>query len=184
MNNMDLPLWRQRLKASQSKEGKLASNRWIQIANVSKNNQPRVRTVVFRGWLDNSTMLIYTDKRSQKYIDLETNNNVEVLWLFFKNKSQYRFKGKVYELQDNDKYWNNLLDRSKDQWFWPTPGREIDQNHTIPSMSNTNTVSKPYNFSVLKIKINEVDLLKLEKPFHKRYVWKKIDNWKCIEVNP
>ena len=87
-------------------------------------------------------------------------------------------------MEDNDKYWNNLLDRSKDQWFWPTPGREIDQNHTIPSMSNSNKVSKPYNFSVLKIKINEVDLLKLEKPFHKRYVWKKIDNWKCLEVNP
>ena len=83
MNNMDLPLWRQRLKASQSKEVKLASNRWIQIANVSKNNQPRVRTVVFRGWLDNNTMLIFTDKRSQKYGDLGTNNKVEVLWLFF-----------------------------------------------------------------------------------------------------
>ena len=71
MNNMDLPLWRQKLKASQSREGKLTSNRWIQIANVSKNNQPRVRTVVFRGWLDNTTMLIYTDKRSEKYKDFD-----------------------------------------------------------------------------------------------------------------
>ena len=52
----------------------------------------------------------------------------------------------------------------------------------IENYNNINT--KPNNFSVLKIKINEVDLLKLEKPFHKRYIWKKIDNWKCIEVNP
>jgi len=182
MNNIDLPLWRLRLKASQSKEGKLASNRWIQLANVSKNNQPRVRTVVFRGWLDNSTMLIYTDKRSEKYIDLETNNNIEVLWLFFKTKSQYRFKGKVYELDDNDKYWDNLLDRSKDQWFWPSPGKKIDQNNTISPINKT--LLKPNNFSVLKININEVDLLKLEKPLHKRFIWKKIDNWRCIEVNP
>ena len=182
MNNMDLPLWRQRLKASQSKEGKIASNRWIQIANVSKNNQPRVRTVVFRGWLDDSTMLIYTDKRSEKYVDLESNNNIEVLWLFFKTKSQYRFKGKVYELEDNDKYWNNLFDRSKVQWFWPSPGKRIDKKNTISSIDNT--FSKPNNFSVLKIKIHEVDLLKLEKPLHRRYIWKKIDNWKCIEVNP
>ena len=171
MNNSDLPLWRQRLKASHSKEGKLASNRWIQLANVSKNNQPRVRTVVFRGWLDNSTMLIYTDKRSEKYIDLESNNNIEVLWLFFKTKSQYRFKGKVYELDDNDKYWDNLLDRSKDQWFWPSPGKKIDNNNTISSIDNR--LLKPNNFSVLKININEVDLLKLEKPLHKRYIWKK-----------
>ena len=182
MNNMDLPLWRQKLKASQSREGKLKSNRWIQIANVSKNNQPRVRTVVFRGWLNNSTMLIFTDKRSQKYVDLETNNNIEVLWLFFKTKSQYRFKGKVYELIDDDKYWDNLVDRSKEQWFWPSPKAKINQKNTISSKDNI--LSKPNNFSVLQIKINEVDLLKLEKPLHKRYIWKKIDDWKCIEVNP
>ena len=182
MNNIDSPLWRQRLKASQSKEGKLASNRWIQLANVSKNNQPRVRTVVFRGWLDNSTMLIYTDKRSQKYVDLETNNNVEVLWLFFKTKSQYRFKGIVSELKDNNKYWENLFDRSKEQWFWPYPGKKIDENEHTPSIDNK--LSKPNNFSVLKIKINEVDLLKLENPLHKRYLWKKNNDWKCIEVYP
>ena len=182
MNNMELPLWRQRLKSSQSKEGKLASNRWIQLANVSKNNHPRLRTVVFRGWLDNSTMLIYTDKRSEKYIDLKSNNNIEVLWLFFKTKSQYRFKGKVYELEDNDKYWDNLFDRSKDQWFWPSPGEEIDKKDKASSIDNK--LLKPNNFSVLKIKINEVDLLKLEKPLHKRFIWKEIDEWRCIEVNP
>ena len=179
---MDFPLWRQRLKASQSKEGNLASNRWIQLANVSENNQPRVRTVVFRGWLDNSTMLIYTDKRSQKYEDLKTNNNIEVLWLFFKTKSQYRFKGEVFELEDNNNYWDNLSERSKNQWFWPSPGKKIDKKYEISSINNK--FSKPNNFSVLKIKINEVDLLKLEKPLHKRYIWKKIDDWKCIEVNP
>ena len=182
MNNKHLPLWRQRLKASQSKEGKLASNRWIQLATVSKYNQPRVRTVVFRGWLDNSTMMIYTDKRSEKYIDIESNNNIEVLWLFFKTKSQYRFKGKVYELEDNDKYWDNLFDRSKDQWFWPSPGKEIDKKDNPSSLDNT--LLKPSNFSVLKIKINEVDLLKLEKPLHKRFIWKAINEWRCIEVNP
>jgi len=179
---MDFPLWRQRLKASQSKEGNLVSNRWIQLANVSENNQPRVRTVVFRGWLDNSTMLIYTDKRSEKYEDLKNNDNIEVLWLFFRTKSQYRFKGRISELKDNDKYWDNLFNRSKDQWFWPSPGKVIDQKNDISLIDNK--LAKPNNFSVLKIKINEVDLLKLEKPLHKRYIWKEIDNWKCIEVNP
>ena len=182
MNNRELPLWRQSLKASQSKEGKLASNRWVQIANVSKNNQPRVRTVVFRGWLDNSTMLIYTDKRSQKYVDLETNNNIEVLWLFFKTKSQYRFKGKVYKLEDDYQYWDNLLEKSKTTWFWPHPGKKINKNKIIPTTDIP--LHKPNNFSVLKIYINEVDLLKLENPIHKRFIWKRINNWECIEVNP
>ena len=77
---------------------------------------------------------------------------------------------------------DNLLDRSKDQWFWPSPGKKIDQNNTISPINKT--LLKPNNFSVLKININEVDLLKLEKPLHKRFIWKKIDNWRCIEVNP
>ena len=101
---------------------------------------------------------------------------------FFKTKSQYRFKGKVYELEDNNKYWDNLFDNSKHQWFWPFPGKEIYQKNNISSLDNT--LSKPTNFCVLRIKINEVDLLKLEKPLHKRYIWKKNDDWKCIEVNP
>ena len=127
-------------------------------------------------------MLIYTDKRSEKYEDLKNNDNIEVLWLFFRTKSQYRFKGRVSELKDNDKYWDNLFNRSKDQWFWPSPGKVIDQKNDISLIDNK--LAKPNNFSVLKIKINEVDLLKLEKPLHKRYIWKEIDNWKCIEVNP
>ena len=178
----NLPMWRQKLKASQSKESKIASNRWIQIANVSRNNLPRVRTVVFRGWLNNNTMLIYTDKRSEKFKDLEFNNNIEVLWLFLKSKSQFRFKGKVYKLDNDDKYWNNLFGESKKSWFWPSSRESLDKKKTQISLKDT--LTKPDNFSVLRIKIEEVDLLKLEQPFHKRYIWKKIDNWKCVEVNP
>ena len=182
MNNISLPYWRQRLKASQSKEGKLASNRWIQIANISSNNKPRVRTVVFRGWLDNDTMLIYTDKRTEKFKDLEINNNIEILWLFFKSKSQYRFKGEAYKIDNDDKYWNNLSKKTKIPWFWPDPGKKLDQRENLISVNNN--FSKPNNFSVLKIKINEVELLKLENPIHKRFIWKRINNWECTEVNP
>jgi len=178
----NLPMWRQKLKASQSKESKIASNRWIQIANVSRNNLPRVRTVVFRGWLNNNTMLIYTDKRSEKFKDLEFNNNIEVLWLFLKSKSQFRFKGKVYKLDNDDKYWNNLFGESKKSWFWPSSRESLDKKKTQISLKDT--LTKPDNFSVLKININEVDLLKLENPVHKRYIWKEDNDWECVEVNP
>ncbi len=181
MKNIDLPLWRQKLKASQIKEGRLASSRWIQIANISKNIQPRVRTVVFRGWLDNNTMLIYTDKRSEKFNDLEINNNIEILWIFLKSKSQYRFKGNAYKLVDDENYWNNLSEKSKLTWFWPCPGVKIDKQN-IFKIKNINT--KPNNFAVLKLDIREVDLLKLENPVHKRYIWKRNNNWDCIEVYP
>ena len=182
MTNNYLPQWRQELKASQFKEGKLSSNRWIQLANISINNQPRVRTVVFRGWLDSNTMLIYTDKRSEKFKDLEINNNIEILWLFYKCKSQYRFKGEAFFIDKNDQYWNKLSQRTKMPWFWPCPKERIDKTQTFPSSNKI--LSKPSNFCVLEIKIKNVELLKLENPIHKRYIWDKNNNWDRIEVYP
>jgi len=176
-----IPQWRQELKSSQKKEGKSPSNRWIQMATITKNNQPRIRTVVFRGWLDNDSMLIFTDKRSQKIKDLEDNNNVEILWLFIKSKSQFRFKGQAFKIIDDISYWNNLTENVKDTWFWPKPGEPLSQNKLV---IDTNKIEKPYNFSVFQIKIDSVDLLKLEKPIHKRYFWNKQDLWRRLEVNP
>ena len=60
MLDNNLPSWRQDLKSSRKKEGKLPSNRWIQLATVSEENEPRLRTVVFRGWHKDSSCLLYT----------------------------------------------------------------------------------------------------------------------------
>ena len=46
MPDNNLPSWRQDLKSSIKKEGKSPSNRWIQLATVSEENEPRLRTVV------------------------------------------------------------------------------------------------------------------------------------------
>ena len=58
MPDNNLPSWRQDLKSSRKKEGKSPSNRWIQLATVSEENEPRLRTVVFRGW--HKDCLLYT----------------------------------------------------------------------------------------------------------------------------
>ena len=58
MPDNNLPSWRQDLKSSRKKEGKSPSNRWIQLATVSKENEPRLRTVVFRGWNKDNSMII------------------------------------------------------------------------------------------------------------------------------
>lgn len=45
----NLPSWRQDLKSSRRKEGESAYNRLVQIATVNDKNEPKLRTVVFRG---------------------------------------------------------------------------------------------------------------------------------------
>ena len=96
MPDNNLPSWRQDLKSSRKKEGKSPSNRWIQLATVSEENEPRLRTVVFRGWHKDSSMIIFTDRRSEKIVHLKSNPNAEILWFFLKTNSQYRFKGKIH----------------------------------------------------------------------------------------
>ena len=179
----NLPSWRQDLKSSRKKEGKSSSNRWIQLATVSEENEPRLRTVVFRGWNKDSSMIFFTDRRSEKIGHLKSNPNAEILWFFLKTKSQYRFKGKIHELSENKNYWDLLSEKSKSSWFWDSPGEvinpKVQSSHAI--LSN---LPKSENFVVLNFEIDSVDLLKLVQPVHKRYLWEKINKWEKVEINP
>ncbi len=179
----NLPSWRQDLKASRKKEGKSPSSRWIQLATVSEKNEPRLRTVVFRGWHKNSSMIIFTDRRSEKIEHLKSNPNAEILWFFLKTKSQYRFKGKISELSDNKSYWDTLSEKSKSPWFWGFPGEKI-KPQVKSSYEIFSNLPKSENFVVLNFEIDSVDLLKLEQPIHKRYLWNRVKKWEKIEINP
>ena len=181
MNEGNLPEWRLAIKSSNNKEGKSVSKRWIQIATTSKDNLPRLRTVVFRGWSETHSMLIYTDKRSEKINDINNNKNVELLWLFPKSKSQYRLKGEANEIKENSKFWDNLTEKSKASWFWPQPGGKLSPKSAYDKPEK---LERPETFTVLEVNINYVELLKLERPIHKRYCWSKIKGWKRIELNP
>ncbi len=181
MDKVNLPEWRLAIKSSNNKEGKSVSKRWIQIATTSKDNLPRLRTVVFRGWSEADSMLIYTDRRSEKINDININNNVELLWLFPKSKSQYRLKGEAYEIKENIRFWDNLSENSKKTWFWPKPGDRLSQRSAYDKPSK---LERPETFTVLEVKMNYVELLKLERPIHKRCCWTKEKAWKCIELNP
>ena len=181
MNEVILPEWRLAIKSSKNKEGKSVSKRWVQIATTSKDNLPRLRTVVFRGWSEVNSMLIYTDRRSEKINDININNNVEILWLFPKSKTQYRLKGEAYEIKENIRFWDNLSENSKKTWFWPKPGDKLSQRSEYDTPSK---LERPETFTVLEVKMNYVELLKLEKPIHKRCCWSKNKGWKRIELNP
>ena len=183
MLDNNLPSWRRDLKSSRKKEGKSPSNRWIQIATVSEKNEPRLRTVVFRGWHKDSSMIIFTDRRSEKIGHLKSNPNAEILWFFLKSKSQYRFKGKIRELIDNKNYWDSLSEKSKSSWFWGSPGEKINSK-VQSSYEIKSNLPKSENFAVLNFEIDTVDLLKLEQPIHKRYLWEKIKKWEKVEINP
>ncbi len=180
-----MPPWLSQIRYSQSKESNINSSRWIQLATIGIDNMPRVRTVVFRGWSESYEMEIFTDKRSQKYHELELNNNVEICWLFSRCKCQFRIRGtsRIDIGKDNLMKWSQLNERSKSMWNWPQPGESFDYDKKNDLSVKTNQ-EKSGNFALLKIKINYVDQLILSKPIHIRKKWVKKDDWIEERINP
>ena len=181
-----MPPWLSQISAAQRKESKLYSSRWLQIATIGIDNTPRVRTVVFRGWSESYELEIYTDTRSQKYHELNLNNNVEICWLFSSSKCQFRLRGTSTKDLSNDRHlhWNKLSQTAKSMWRWPTPGDNyiIDNNNDLLVKTNE---EESKNFSLLKIDINYVDQLLLHKPIHFRRKWiRKKNKWIEERINP
>ena len=124
------PPWLTHINSAQKKEGRLDSSRWIQLATIGSDNSPRVRTVVFRGWNDFYEMEIFTDKRSQKFHEIELNNKVELCWFFPKSKCQFRLRGtSTIDIgEDRLRSWRKLNNKAKIMWSWPFPGDHYDKS--------------------------------------------------------
>ncbi len=180
-----MPPWLSQIKAAQQKESNSISSTWIQLATIGTDKTPRVRTVVFRGWSESYEMEIFTDKRSQKYSELDLNNSVEICWLFSRCRCQFRFRGtsRIVLGKENLQYWNQLNEKSKSMWSWPKPGdRFVSKKRTDLSVKSNEKLSE--NFALLKIHITDVDQLLLTDPIHTRRKWLKKKEWIEELVNP
>ncbi len=180
-----MPSWFSQIRAAQKIESNSHASRWVQLATIGLDNNPRVRTVVFRGWTDEYEMKIYTDKRSQKYHELDVNNNVEICWLFLKSKCQFRFRGTSTLDLSKDKIsnWNELSKKSKSMWSWPNPGGLFQYTHQNSS-SNNSKENGFDNFVLLKINFTHVDQLSLHESMHLRKRWIRKDKWTEERINP
>ena len=159
-----MPPWLLLIKSAQRKEARRDSSRWMQLATIGVDNTPRVRTVVFRGWSKSYEIEVFTDKRSQKYHELDLNNNVEICWFFSKAKCQFRLRGKsIFDFgKDSIHHWNQLSEHSKLMWSWPKPGNKFNFNNKN-DLAEKNNENISNNFSLLKIDVNYVDQLILNK---------------------
>ncbi len=180
-----MPPWLFPIITAERKESSLDSSKWVQLATIGVDNTPRVRTVVFRGWSESYEMQIYTDKRSNKCHELNLNNNVEICWLFSKSKCQFRFRGtsRIDLIKDNFRHWEKLSDKSKSMWSWPCPGERFVFQHTKNLSVNKNS-ELSINFTLLNIKITQVDQLLLHKPIHTRRRWILNNEWTEERINP
>ena len=68
--------------------------KYVQLATMNRDGTPRVRTVVFRDFVD-ETLSFVTDGRSQKVEELQHQSIVEVVWYFQGSREQFRLRGPV-----------------------------------------------------------------------------------------
>jgi len=178
-----MPPWILEVISFANKESKYNSSRWVQLATVSADNTPRVRTVVFRGWSDSYKMKLLIDKRSKKYKELISNQAVEICWLFPKSKCQFRFRGtsEIDMSEERNRNWDTLDNKSKSMWGWPKPGVKFDSEISIKEDEDSNKLD---NFILLNINIFHVDKLLLSDPIHIRKQWIKKNEWIEERINP
>ena len=184
----------------------------MQIATVDPTtNQPRCRTVVFRGFQQvdhpdsiecdgkSCVMKMITDDRSGKVSESSKGDAAsEMVWWFSKSSEQYRIRGKLmfvgngqFELDNSlenarKQQWGNLSDPAREQFFWKEPGLPFSGESEVPEGGRDkdgNLLPPPDSFLLMLLFPTRVDYLRLGDNF-RQIDEIKDGSWTRSRVNP
>ncbi|XP_071735894.1 pyridoxine/pyridoxamine 5'-phosphate oxidase 2 [Rutidosis leptorrhynchoides] len=191
--------WKQLLLNSLHSNSHLRHSTYFQLATISPNGMPANRTVVFRGFQDETNkILINTDCRTQKIDDLNHWPFAEICWYFTDSWEQFRINGAVdvvdgsnsdpFKLQQREKAWFDSSPKSRLQYLGPNPRTPSlgDQLTQVPSSLDPS--SGPVEaFCLLVLDPDQVDYLNLKSneriTFTRKIVNEEI-SWISEKVNP
>ena len=189
---MSLAPWRSAIARSLHLNRSHPDSRFFQLATITPDGYPANRTVVFRGFRDDSNDLqIISDSRSEKNAHLQQYPQSEICWYFTKSREQFRFRGVIQiidaqnlELASVRKaVWEQISDSSRSLFFWPAPKAERTKDN-FPDAPPTYTI--PETFTVLLFSPEQLDYLTLKGNPQNRYLYSRDDtqNWSVTAVNP
>ena len=187
--NQDLPPWRPLLRGARQREGRSPQARWLQLATLGLDGAPRLRTLVFRGWAGPAELDLLTDGRSSKAAELVEEPRVELCWLLPKARSQFRLRGRRLQLSPEryqavrGQHWQQLHPGARAQWGWPEPGAPFDAGSSFPA-ELADGIPLPGCFEVVRIAIEQVELLELSGLPHQRRRWRADQGWIEQRLNP
>ncbi|MEA5517064.1 Npun_F5749 family FMN-dependent PPOX-type flavoprotein [Nodularia sp. UHCC 0506] len=193
---MSIAPWRSAIAHALHRNRSLVYARYLQIATVRENNRPANRTVVFRGFLEDSNQLKFiTDARSDKVYQIQQQPWAEICWYFPNTREQFRISGCLTLIGDDTshpiqsariKIWQELSDAARLQFAWPHPGQaRVDQPKAFEP-SPPNPAQPMPNFCLLLLEPQEVDHLELRgEPQNRRiYCLNEQQEWSTQEINP
>ncbi|MGQ4649950.1 Npun_F5749 family FMN-dependent PPOX-type flavoprotein [Lyngbya aestuarii] len=194
---MSLAPWRSPLSRALDKNRSLMFSRYFQLATVRDDGHPANRTVVFRGFLEDTNKLkIITDARSQKIDQIQHQSWGEACWYLPKTREQFRLSGQLTLV--NQEYpdeklrqarldtWQALSDSSRLQFTWPEPGTaRVEKDGAFSALPPEQDQPLP-NFCLLLLEPTQVDHLVLRGEPQNRWFYQQniSGEWFKQAVNP
>ncbi|XP_058189612.1 pyridoxine/pyridoxamine 5'-phosphate oxidase 2 isoform X1 [Rhododendron vialii] len=165
--------WKQLLLNALESNSTLKHSSFFQLATVGSNGRPSNRTVVFRGFQENSDKIqINTDCRSRKIDDLKHYPFAEICWYFTDSWEQFRINGKVdvingscpdpLKLQQREKAWFASSPKSRLQYLGPNPGFPSLDEKPSQEFSLDPSAGPVDAFCLLVLDPEQVDYLNLK----------------------
>ena len=194
---MFLAPWRSHLSRALHRNRSQPYSRYLQLATVDTQGLPANRTVVFRGFLEESNQLQFvTDSRSNKIEHIKAKPWAEICWYFTKSREQFRLFGKLILVTAADlepalqlarqQAWQKLSDSARLQFSWPKPGEERVTNPEAFSPPQPSAKEPIINFCLLLLTPEKVDHLELRGEPQNRclYLLQKDQTWSTQSINP
>ncbi|MBE9079110.1 pyridoxamine 5'-phosphate oxidase family protein [Romeria aff. gracilis LEGE 07310] len=191
---MNLAPWRPLVARALHRNRAQAESRYLQLATVRGSGQPANRTVVFRGFLEDSDCLQFAvDRRSEKIHQLEACPWGEVCWYFTKTREQFRVLGRLTLVDRDtaepplaaarDALWQNLSGSARKQFAWPHPQHERARKAAFEPPQPDPNQPLP-QFCLLLLAPETVDHLELQGDPQNRCIYELKQTWMSRAVNP
>lgn len=190
--------WKQLLLQALESQSHLKHSIYFQLATVGTNGRPSNRTVVFRGFQENTDKIqINSDTRSRKIEELKYCPFSEICWYFTESWEQFRINGRVdvidgsnsdpEKLQIREKAWFACSMKSRLQYLDPEQGRPSVSEQ--PKEFSLDPSAGPVGeFCLLILDPDQVDYLNLKSNQKLLFISRLSDNgekcWASLKTSP
>ncbi|MEH2112595.1 Npun_F5749 family FMN-dependent PPOX-type flavoprotein [Nostoc sp.] len=194
---MSLAPWRSAIAHALHRNRSLVYARYLQLATVQANGRPANRTLVFRGFLEDTNQLKFiTDVRSAKADQIQQQPWAEVCWYFPNTREQFRITGCLTLVSGDDcdhnlqpariAMWQELSDAARLQFAWPHPGKPRVETPEAFAPAAPEPIQPVPNFCLLLLEPVQVDHLELRGEPQNRWLYRRDDqqDWSSQTINP
>ena len=144
---------------------KKSSFKNVVLSTISRK-KPNIRIVILRDFSNDWNVFFYTDVRSSKIKEIEKNKNVSILFYDDEKKIQIRMYGTAKIYRNQKSIWEQLPAFSKINYNSILKPGEYQKTHSTRHNKEPELGYK--NFCLIKIKIDNLDCLYLNKEGNRR----------------